>query len=376
MLSSTCRFAVVALLLGAGVPSRAGAQTDVREASRLAKQGVSDLDKRQFPAALRAFASADAITPGDANLSVGAGVAAFMMGQHDAAQEWFERALQRKPDSLTASEWLGELHYRADRVDTAIALYEAAVERSPGLPAAAALSRRLDTWRREAAIQVDFAEIRGRVAAIRFHESRDEALASVVLERVEAEYARIAEALGTEPSQPASVVLYTREEFEAITALPRWTAAAYDGRIRLPISGAQIADAEEAAELDRVLAHELVHAVVATLAGSNAPVWLNEGLATVLEPEGSLDAETPLAREGARPSLEHLHTSFVQLNTADAEIAYALSARAVRRMTELAGTPAIVALLQDLGRGATFERAFRDRFSTRYAAFRAGLARD
>ena len=54
--------------------------------------------------------------------------------------------------------------------------------------------------------------------------------------------------------------------------------------------------------------------------------------------------------------------------------AYALSARAVRRMTELAGTPAIVALLGDLGRGVPFDRAFRDRLSIRYDTFQAGLA--
>ena len=378
VLTPTCRIATIAFLLVAAGPSGAAAQSVVRDPSRLVKRGVAGLDSRQFPAALTAFTEAAAISPHDASLSVGAGVAAFMLGQHDVAQIWFERALDSNPGSLTASEWLGELHYRADRVDRAIAVYETALERAPLSPAAEALRRRLGSWRRETELQTTFAEIRGARAAVRFRGSRDEALARHVLERLEAAYAHVGGMLGAYPSQPTSVVLYTREEFEEITRLPSWTVAAYDGRIRLPLSRPPDApwDPGDEIELDRLLTHELVHAVVATLAGRNAPVWLNEGLATLLEPAGSAEVEAPLARERTRPSLERLHQSFLQLDTADAQVAYAVSAHAVRRMTELAGTPAIVGLLGDLGRGVAFDRAFRQRRSIRYDAFQAGLARN
>ena len=378
VLSPTCRIATIAVLLVAAGPSGTAAQSVVRDPSRLVKRGVAGLNTRQFPAALTAFTEAAAISPHDASLSVGAGVAAFMLGQHDVAQLWFERALDSNPGSLTASEWLGELHYRADRVDSAIAVYETALERAPLSPAAEALRQRLGSWRRETELHTTFAEIRGARAAVRYRGPRDEALARHVLERLEAAYAHVGGTLGAYPSQPTSVVLYTREEFEEITRLPSWTAAAYDGRIRLPLSGAPNAPAApgDDIELDRLLTHELVHAVVATLAGRNAPVWLNEGLATLLEPAGSAEAEAPLARERTRPSLERLHQSFLQLDTADAQVAYAVSAHAVRRMTELAGTPAIVGLLGDLGRGVAFDRAFRQRLSIRYDAFQAGLARN
>jgi len=384
VLSTTCRIATIAFLLVAAGPSGAAAQSVVRDPSRLVKRGLAGLDTRQFPVALTAFTEAAAISPHDASLSVGAGVAAFMLGQHNVAQIWFERALDSNPGSLTASEWLGELHYRADRVDRAIAVYETALQRAPLSPATEALRRRLGSWRRETELQTTFAEIRGAHAAVRYRGPRDEALARQVLERLEAAYSRVGGMLGAYPSQPTSVVLYTREEFEEITRLPSWTVAAYDGRIRLPLSRApdgpgnpgDPGDPGDEIELDRLLTHELVHAVVATLAGRNAPVWLNEGLATLLEPAGSAEAEAPLARERTRPSLERLHQSFLQLDTADAQVAYAVSAHAVRRMTELAGTPAIVGLLGDLGRGVSFDRAFRQRLSIRYDAFQAGLARN
>ena len=73
--------------------------------------------------------------------------------------------------------------------------------------------------------------------------------------------------------------------------------AAYDGRIRVPLGGAL----EQREELDRVLSHEFVHAVVAMLGGRTVPAWVNEGLATVLEPAGSKDAEATLARTDSGP---------------------------------------------------------------------------
>lgn len=378
MPSPTCRIATIAFLLVAAGPSGTAAQSAARDPSRIVKRGLAGLDTRQFPAALTAFTEAAAISPHDSSLSVGAGVAAFMLGQHDVAQMWFERALDSNPGSLTASEWLGELHYRADRLDRAIAVYETALERAPLSPGTEALSRRLGSWRRETELQTTFAEIRGARAAVRYRGPRDEALATRVLDRLEAAYSRVGGILGAYPSQPTSVVLYTREEFEEITRLPSWTVAAYDGRIRLPLSGAPDVpgDPGDDAELDRVLTHELVHAVVATLAGRNAPVWLNEGLATLLEPAGPAEVEAALAGERARPSLKRLHESFLRLDTAEAEVAYAVSAHAVRRLTELVGTPAVVALLGDLGRGVPFDRAFRQRLSIRYNAFQADLARN
>src|SRR5262245_66629907 len=104
-----------------------------------------------------------------------------------------------------------------------------------------------------------------------------------------------------------------------MTRLASWSAAAYDGRIRVPIAGTF----QPREELDRILSHEFVHALVTRLGGRAVPAWLNEGLATVLEPSGSEDAEAPLARTRARPDLSKLDQPFVDLSRGDAETAYA-----------------------------------------------------
>ena len=182
---------------------------------------------------------------------------------------------------------------------------------------------------------------------------------------------RIGSALTAYPPRPITVVLYTTEQFRDITRHPAWTAAAFDGRIRLPVRGV----AEQADQLERVLSHEFVHAVVSMLGGHTVPLWLNEGLAEVFEPGGIDNAERVLARTSARPALTDLHGSFFKLSAADAAVAYAFSARAVQRMIELRGAPAVVQLLQDLGRGADFAAAFQQRISMRYEDFQTMVAR-
>ena len=112
------------------------------------------------------------------------------------------------------------------------------------------------------------------------------------------------------------------------------------------------------------------------LGGRTVPAWVNEGLATVLEPEGPKGADWTLARTDVRPELSKLHRSFVGLSTRDAEIAYASAARAVRRLIEQHGVAALVALLEDLARGAQFASAFHQRIEMRYEDFAALVARD
>jgi tetratricopeptide (TPR) repeat protein len=335
----------------------------------LARTGTAAIESQRFGDALEAFTRAAALQPGDATLCFGAGVAAFMLGQDDVAQARFECALALKPNYLAAAVWLADLHYRAGRLPEAISIYETARLRSPS---GNELQAQLANWRREHELQSRFREVRTEHFTALFEAATDEPRARDVAERLEAAYWRVGNTLGVYPSQPITVVLYTREQFGDITRLAAWSVAGYDGRIRVPLGGAL----DERDELDRVLSHEFVHAVVAKLGGRTVPAWVNEGLATVLEPADSMDAHATLPRSGVRPSLSQLHRSFVGFTRRDAEVAYASAAHAVRRLIEQRGAAAIVALLKDLGRGAPFANAFHRRMAMRYEDFAEQLTVD
>ena len=339
-----------------------------QDPSALARSGTAAIERQRFGEALEAFTRAAALEPGDASLCFGAGLAAFMLGQNDEAQTRFECALSLKPDHLPAATWLADLHYRAGRLPEAIAVYEAL---RPRTPESRALDEQLTLWRREHALQSRFHELRAAHFTALFETAADQPRAREVLDVLEAAYLRVGGALGVYPSRPIIVVLYTREQFVDITKLAAWSAAAYDGRIRVPLGGALL----EPEELTRVLSHEFVHALVGMLGGRTVPAWMSEGLATVLEPSGPADVEAALGGDRARP-LSTLHRSFVGLPRRDAEIAYASAARAVRKLIALRGAPAVVALLEDLRRGIEFASAFRDRVAMRYEDFAALAARD
>jgi tetratricopeptide (TPR) repeat protein len=340
-----------------------------RDPLALAREGAAAIEGRRFGEALEAFTEASAMRPGEASLCFGAGVAAFMLGQDEVAQIHFKCALALDPGYLPPAVWLGELHYRAGRLHEAISTYEAAQQRSPS---ERELQERLVAWRKEQELQSRFHETRTPHFMVLFEGPPDEPLARQVVERLEAVYWRVGDRLGVYPPQPVSVVLYTREQFGDITRLAAWSAAAYDGRIRVPLGGAL----EQPEELDRVLSHELVHAVVAMLGGRTVPAWVNEGLATVVEPDGPEDEEATLAHTNVRPDLSKLHSSFVGLSPRDAKIAYASAARAVRRLIEQHGVASLVALLRDLARGQQFVAAFYHQMGIRYEDFAALVARD
>jgi tetratricopeptide (TPR) repeat protein len=333
---------------------------------RLAQDGNAALEAGRFADALEAFSAASELLPGDPGLRVGAGMAAFMLGRDRDARRWLEDALTIEPRMLVASEWLGELHYRAGRLSDAVAVYEAALEHAPG---ADEIEDRLAEWRREASSRSY--STRSLHFTVVFEGPADEITARRVVDRLERAYDRIGQTLGAYPDDRITVVLYTLEQFRDATSSPEWTIAAYDGRIHLPIRGAP----QQAEDLDRVLTHELAHAVVASLGGRRVPTWLNEGLATVLERGGADWAEAVVARVGDRPRLEALHDGFTDLDARDAQIAYAVSAHAVGRLLRLRGAPTLVRLLRDVARGTPFETAFERQMTYAYDAFQASLAR-
>ena len=339
------------------------------DAVALARAGTAALEARRFGDALAAFTKAAEMQPSDASLCFGAGVAAFMLGKNEVAQARFECALARDPAFLPAAMWLADLHYRAGRLTDAISIYETAQKHSLKPHD---LQPQLDLWRKELALQNQFHDARSEHFVVLFEAAADEPFAADVIRRLETAYRRIVSTMGVSPSQPITVVIYTRDQFNDITRLADWSAAAYDGRIRVPADEAS----REAGELDRILSHEFVHALVSQVGGRTVPAWINEGLATVLEPAGSGDVEAALARTGERRTLSQLHDSFVGLSQHDAELAYASSARAVRQLIERRGIGALVALLEDLGQGAPFTRAFQQRLAMRYEDFSASVARD
>jgi len=360
---------IVALLLAFATPSTG--QRSATDAQTLAKEGAAALNERRFDDALAAFTAAASGLPNDANVALGSGLAAYMLGRTDDAEMWLTRALKLQPALMQASIVLGELQHSSGRLEDAIATYEAALKLAPK-DKTQQLDDRLAAWRKELQLVGRFSRSQGTHFTVLFDGPADEFLARRIVDYLESAYLHVGESLGAYPTKTITVVLYTTQQFQDITRMPAWTTASYDGRIHVPVRGAL----QQTEQLDRVLTHELVHAVVAMLGGPTVPVWVHEGLAAALEPGGVAQADAVLAAISVRPRLQQLHGSFAALNAAQARLAYAYSAHAVQRIIQLRGAYAVVGLLRDLARGMDFSAAFGKNVQVRYEEFDAMIRRD
>ncbi len=361
---AVCALALTVVLAAHAVSG----QTPAAEAVKLAEAGRKAVDERRFADAFSSFSAAAKLAPQNASIAFGVGLSAFLLGRNADAETHLARALELDSRLTDASLLLGELQYRSGRISAAVATYEAALKHAPG---DAALKQKASQWAAEARAESRFAETRGVHFRVLFEGPVDQALARRAVEMLEASYQRIGDALRFYPSQSIEVVLYTSQQFRDITRGPAWASGVYDGRIRLPVRGAL----DQVDDLERVLAHEYVHALIAGVTSRGVPTWVNEGLAVVLEPGGLGAAERILASANSRPTLAQLHDSFGSLPAPLARIAYAESAVAARAMLNARGPSAVLMLLRDLGAGASFDTAFHQRIGLRYQEFQEAVSR-
>jgi tetratricopeptide (TPR) repeat protein len=359
------RIGLLFLLFSLGA-SAVSAQLDPKTAL-LEQAGFDALEAGQPHRAAEVFRQAMAGDPRNPRLYLGLGLAASLENRNVEAKAALDHALALDPTLYEARQFLGQVYYRLGDLQTAVATYETLVAGSPESP----LRPTLERWRRELELQARMRQEVGNHFTVSFEGPEEAELAARALQSLDAAYWRIGQTLSTYPTTPIAVVLYTAEQFRDITRAPSWAAASYDGTIRVPMRGALRKPEERA----RVLSHEFTHALVRNLSPRTLPLWLNEGLATALEADDLSWAESRVGRHGGKAPIGSLAGSFGRLNGADAELAYASSALAAKRLLDEAGGFAVANLIRDLGEGADLEAAFARRMPWSFGEFLRDMAR-
>ena len=331
-------------------------------APTLAADAWRALQERRAADAERLFQDLTTRRPEDARAWVGFAAAALLRGRDADARPRLEQALALDPADAEAALLLSDLFFRQSRPVDAIRALERAQAAGAATPR---LSARLDQLRAEQTLHAGFNQsLSGRFTVL-FEGAPESALASAVVAHLDAAWARLGQTLFTPPGGLITVTLYTEQQFADMTRAPAWAAASFDGRIRMPVRGAL----DDRAELDRVLTHELAHAFVRAAAPRGVPMWLDEGIASMVEPRGLEWARAEIRRAGRLLPPSRLQRSFRDLTGDEARLAYAQSALLARAIVDRHSTGALNALLADLGRGVPFDAAFRARAYETWPAF-------
>ena len=352
-------FAILVIL---SAPARVIAQPSL---SNSVEAGFQAIQNGNADAAASIFRSALTRSPNDSRLLFGAGIAAHLQGRERDAMSLLEQALKVDPRLTQAAGLLGEIAYHEGDLDLAIKTYERLLTY---VPTNITVRERLQQWRDEAALPQSSQSLKDDRFAIKFDGPVQEKLAARATTVLGAAFFRIGKALGAYPSAPINVILYSERQFRDITGAPEWSGGGFDGQVRMPVRGAS----QNLQEFDRVLTHELTHAILKSLAPRNLPVWLNEGLAMYFEGRDGLQSGRRLAAVHLYVPLSALRASFTGLNASQAALAYEESNFATRALIDRAGTAGIGMLLQDLDAGQTLEQAI-ERFGFSFDEFEADL---
>ena len=353
------------LILAGGVTLARGSQNSPR-VGMLEQAGWRAISAGQYPTATDAFMEAAKLDPKNAMLWLGAGTAEFLQ-RHDAeARLHLQHAIDLEPKLTRARAQLAQVVKRQGDLAEAIRLYEIVAAE---VPDDGGVRETLERWKRERDLHERMRLDVGDHFTVSFEGPEDAVMAAQAQASLTRAFWRICDVLGAFPIKSIPVVLYSGEQFRDITRSPQWAAAAFDGTIRVPMRGA----GEKGEDLDRVLAHEFAHALIRSLATRGLPAWLNEGLATALESDDLEWAKARMAKVSQAPTLAVLAPPFARLSGAQAQIAYAASALAARRLLDEAGGAAIANQLRDLGAGVEFEAAFLHRIQKSLAEFERSL---
>ena len=363
------RLAATVILTGAvlfaGNVKVAGNQSSPR-AAILEQDGWDAINAGQPAIAIQAFREAIKLDPKNAMLRLGAGTAEFIARHDPEARAYLDQALDLDPKLTRARAQLAQVYKRQGDLQEAIRLYEIVAGE---LPNDKGVRDTLDRWTRERDLHERMRLEVGDHFIVSFEGAQDASMAAQALESLDRAFWRICDVFGTFPPKTIPVVLYSGEQFRDITRSPQWAAAVYDGTIRVPMRGA----GEQGEDLDRVLAHEFTHALIRSMATRGLPTWLNEGLASALESDDLGWAAKGVATASSLPSLAQLSPPFSRLSGKDAQVAYATSAIAARRLLDDPGGAAVANLLRDLGDGVSVEDAFLHRIGKSLADFEASL---
>ena len=288
--------------------------------------------------------------------SLCAGLSYFRLTDYANAVVFLEQSLESGADEFAARKYLSFAYYYSDKLDKSMSNAEKArsIMKDPELDAF------YERLLREKQAHGNFVDESTAHFRVRFDGYEHGGISRKVIGILEDAYSSIGRDMDYFPSEPVTVILYTTHDFHDITQAPGWSGGQFDtkdGKIRVPVRGAE----GKEGLLRTVLFHEYAHSLVHSIT-RNCPLWLNEGLAEYY-------SKGPQQKVGQVIPLNHLENSFSGLNGRGIVLAYMESHSAASYLMDKCRADRMKGLLFSLSSGSDLNRAFTDSFQMSYNDF-------
>jgi tetratricopeptide (TPR) repeat protein len=244
--------------------------------------------------------------------------------QPEQALEQLQTALQRHPRDPNVLMLAGLAAYRSDQLRTALDYWKQSLDIAPN----EALNTIYEGAKHEAASDRSGEKLIGAHIALRYEgEALPADTARAILALLDDDFSRISVQLGCSSGERIVAIVQSHDSYLRTTGAAEWSGGQYDGRIHISwTDGSQVGP-----QMQRALAHELVHACLTGIPSGSTPwpAWLQEGLAQKLSGDTLQPAIRAqlrqLAAARAIPRLENLGQDWSGMTKQNAIAAYSLA---------------------------------------------------
>jgi tetratricopeptide (TPR) repeat protein len=257
----------------------------------------------------------------DVHSAKGLAFCAYKLKNMVLADEQFSYYLKQNPNDAELSLLYADLLESDLRFDDAVRVLEDSKKLRPNDEA---LAQKIASMQAKISESSNQNSTTSEHITLTYRSEEHEGLVESVLQILESAIDEYAEKYGFQvPKQTIEVILYPEASYrDVVNAGPAWTEGIFDGRMRIPIKPAFVAE-PGMNTLRRILRHELSHALLAYMTDfREIPSWFNEGLAQRLECEDGCNRQFFPATPGKFLSQESLLVPYSSYAAIKAERSY------------------------------------------------------
>jgi len=285
---------------------------------------------------------------------------AYQHHRIEEATDSLDAALMLNPKYAPAYALRGDIEYDRQKLKEAKTAWQQALTLDPRQQQ---IAQKLEQVTHELPVESKFERLSQAYFDLRYQEGLDRPTGFDIRDALLEARRVVGSDFAYWPRGKIVVLIYSAESFRALRQeTPEWVGGQFDGKIRVPLPGAQL----DLPTVKQILTHEYTHAVIHDLANGKCPVWLNEGLA---EYEGYRYKPLAFPHLGRAYQAGHV-ISWVQLSDQFSAalpvdlvaMAYQESHSIARYLISRYGMWRIRRLLKTIGEGTPWDTAFTEEF--------------